>query len=535
MPGPKWISDGRELPDPHGRGERAIRFLSLLRHPKSKADDNAFQLAPFMERIVRRVYGDTYQDEHGDVLRNVKTVFLLLPRGNRKTTLGAALALLHTFGPERVPGGQIISAALDRKQARIAFEENVGTIRMEPRLLAASRIKDAKNQIEHIKSGSNYEAISAEAGTSHGRTPNFVLADELHAWRGSALWDVLRTGLTKVRGSMAFAITTAGIGQATFAFEMYQNAKRVDSGEVHDPGFLPILFESPADVNWRDENVWFAVNPGLEHGFPDIDGLRQLAREAEKRPMQLQAFKQLHLNVWLDGAAEPAFDMTCYDHGSEPFDLDDLEGRDCWIGVDLSSTSDLTAVVAVFPRETGGYFVLSRFFVPGDTLRKRQERDGVPYVLWADEGHLIATPGNVVDYSVVEQYIIDLAERFRVHEVVIDRWNATGTINRLTDQGLTVARFGQGFQSMTGAVNASERAITAGALQHGGQPVLRWCFANVVVDQDPAGGRKFNKARSAEKIDGAVAAAMALARAEAAENGASIYESVERPTGFLAF
>ncbi|QDM14587.1 terminase large subunit [Tardiphaga sp. vice352] len=535
MPGPKWISDGSQLADPHGHGERAIKFLHLLKHPKSTAPNNAFELAPFMERIIRRVYGDTFLDDQGSIRRRIKTVFLLLPRGNRKTTLGAALALLHTFGPERVPGGQVISAALDRKQARIAFQENIGTITMEPRLLAAARLKDAKNQIEHIKSASVYEAISAEAGSSHGRTPNFVLADELHAWRGSALWDVLRTGLTKTKGSLAFAITTSGIGQTTFAFEMYQYAKRVESGEIVDPGFLPILFESPADVDWRDEENWHAVNPGLAHGFPDIDGLRQLAREAENRPMQLQAFKQLHLNVWLDGAAEPAFDMQCYDQGAEPFDLDDLEGLDCWIGVDLSSTSDLTAVVAVFPRAAEGFYVVPRFFVPEDTLRKRQERDSVPYVLWAEEGHVTATPGNVVDYSVVEQYIIDMGERFRLHEVVIDRWNATGTINRLTEQGITVARFGQGYQSMTAAVSATERTITAGVLQHGGHPVLRWCFSNVVVDQDPAGGRKFNKARSAEKIDGAVAAAMALARATAAEHGGSVYESDDRPAGFLSF
>jgi phage terminase large subunit-like protein len=530
MAGPAWIFDGSELPDPDGRGQRAVDFLHLLKHPKSTLPKQQFNLSPFMERIVRRVYGDT---ENGK--RRVKTVFLLLPRGNRKTTLGAGLSLLHTVGPERIPGGQVITAAVDRKQARIAFEEALASVIMEPRLKAAMHLTDARNRIKHHKSGSVYEAISAEAGTSHGRTPSFVLADELHAWKGSALWNVLRTGLVKVSESMLFIITTAGAGQQNLAFEIYEYAKKVDRGEIIDPGFLPILFESDREIDWRDEANWFAVNPGLAHGFPDLDGLRQLAREAENRPAQLEAFKQLHLNVWLDGSATPWLDMTIYDQGSEPVDLDAFEGEPCWLGVDLSSTEDLTAVVACFVRDDGRFAVVPWFFLPKDNLRDRQERDGINYVLWAEQKHITPTPGNVVDYTVVEAKIIELAERFRVMEIAIDRWNATGTINRLTDAGLTVAKFGQGLASMAPAVRETERLILSGKLQHGGHPVLRWNFANVALTPpNDVGESKFSKPRSADKIDGAIAAAMAIARASASERGPSIYESDDRPMGFLA-
>lgn len=529
MAGPAWIFDNSTLADPDERGQRAVDFLHLLKHPKSGLPKQQFDLSPFMERIVRRVYGDT---ENGK--RRVKTVFLLLPRGNRKTTLGAGLSLLHTVGPERVPGGQVITAAVDRKQARIAFEEALASVIMEPRLKAAMHLTDARNRIKHRKSGSIYEAISAEAGTSHGRTPSFVLADELHAWKGSALWNVLRTGLVKVSESLLFIITTAGAGQTNLAFEIYEYAKKVAAGQIDDPGFLPILFESDRDVDWRDEANWYAVNPGLEHGFPDLDGMRQLAREAGNRPAQLEAFKQLHLNVWLDGSATPWLDMGLYDQGSESIDLEELEGEPCWLGIDLSSTQDLTAVVAAFAREDGRIALVPFFFVPKDTLRERQERDGVPYLLWAEQGHLIPTPGNVVDYSVVEAKVIELAERFRVMEIAIDRWNATGTITRLTDVGLTVAKFGQGFTSMAPAVKETERLIISNKLQHGGNPVLRWNFANVVIDQNHTGDGRFNKARSADKIDGAVASAMAIARASASERGASVYESEDRPLGFLS-
>lgn len=214
----------------------------------------------------------------------MKTVFLLLPRGNRKTSLAAALALLHTIGPERVPGGEVINAASDRKQARLGFQEAVGIIRADKRLEAAVSLQDYKNRLTFAKDGSFCEAISADAGTQHGRTPVFVLADELHAWPKRDLWDVLRSGLPKTRGSLCVIATTAGRGQENIAFEIYDYARRVAAGEIDDPAFLPILFEAPSDSDWRDEEVWKAVNPGLAHGYPDIDGFASLPAKPRTAP-----------------------------------------------------------------------------------------------------------------------------------------------------------------------------------------------------------------------------------------------------------
>lgn len=527
---PAWVFDRTKLPDPHKKGEQAAKFLKLMKHPKSLADGQAFELWPFLDRIVRRVYGDTKPNGQ----RKVKTVFLMLPRGNRKTTLGAGLVMLHTIGPEKIPGGYAVSAAVDREQARIAYDEAVGMIQCYPRLAQATNIRDTKSLIEHPKSGSIYHAVSSDGAAQHGKTPSFVLADELHTWKKADLWQALRTGVIKVPNSITWIITTAGKGQMNMAWELYKYAKRIEAGEIQDDAFLPILFESPPDVDWRDEKAWREVNPGLKHGFPDIDGLRQLAREAENRPGEREAFMQYNLNCWLDGAAAPWLDMPTYDAaGAEPVDLDALEGQPCYVGVDLSSTSDLTAVVAVFPHQDGSLTVKPFFFVPEDTLRQRQERDQVPYLRWKEEGHLIATPGNVVDYSIVEGCIMDLGERFDLKEVVLDRWNATGTMNRLMEAGLPVTKFGQGFASMNAAVKATERAILAGQMRHGGHPVLRWNFQNCTIARDPAGNEKFDKSRSAEKIDGAVAAAMGIARAVSGENGPSVYDGEDRAGGLL--
>lgn len=184
---PAWIFDDSPIDDPAmftlpsgevvGGGERAVRFLRTLRHPKSSLPRHAFQLDPWQERIVRRIYGP----RHPDGSRIVRSVLLLLPRGARKTSLAAALALLHTIGPERIPGGEVISAAADRKQARLAYTEALGIIRSDKRIDKVVSTQDYRNRLTYTKHGSFYEAISAEAGVQHGRTPAFVLADELHA------------------------------------------------------------------------------------------------------------------------------------------------------------------------------------------------------------------------------------------------------------------------------------------------------------------------------------------------------------------
>lgn len=514
MLGPTWIYDESPTEDPGGRGQRAVDFLRLLKHPKSRAPGRAFEVFPFMERMVRRIYGP--EDEHGN--RQVRTVFILLPRGNRKTSLGAALALLHTFGPERINGGQVISAAADRKQARIAYEEALGIVGEIPQLAGASKAQDFKNRLVHRKSGSIYEAISADAGTQHGRTPSFVLADELHAWKKRDLFDVLRTGLVKVTNSLLVVITTAGRGQENIAHDLYSYAKKVQAGEIDDAGFLPVLFEAPASCDWRDEAIWHAVNPGLKHGFPDLGGLRQLAREAEERPADREAFRQLHLNIWIDRAAAPFVDMAVYDEGAQPVDLQELAGVPCWLGVDLSSSGDLTAIVACF-RDGDDYFVHPFFFCPAETLEQRQVQAGAPYVRWAEEGLIEPTPGNVVNLDRVESVIREIAERFDVQEIAFDPALSHGMLSRLLDDGLPVVEMRQGALTMMPAIASLERAIIGRRLHHGGHDLLRWCFSNIEVQTNTLGHVvRFLKAKRWLSIDGAVATAMAVGRASAGGN-----------------
>lgn len=312
---------------------------------------------------------------------------------------------------------------------------------------------------------------------------------------------------------------------------MYDYARKVARGEIDDPATLPILFETDADANWRDEEVWHRANPGLAHGYPDLEDLRQFARETEARPAEQESFKQLALNVWLDGAANPWLDMRVFDEGETAIDIQEREGERAWIGVDLGSTNDLTCVSLAFRDLDGGFTVKPFTFAPDASVRRRQERGEAPYALWRDQGHLVTTEGDVTDYDEVEAFIRDLCRRFNVVEIALDPWGARPMMNRLTADNLPAVEHRQGFVSFSGPMKAFERAVLARKLRHD-CPILRWCVSNVVVDTDPAGNIKANKGKAREKIDVAVASIMALGRAEANTSNLSIYADIEkRPQG----
>ncbi|MFE3837541.1 terminase large subunit [Pseudogemmobacter sonorensis] len=541
----KPVNPFPHIPDPLGYGQRAVDFLRGLKHPKSRLPGHSFQLDPWQEEIVRRIYGPC--DANGN--RICGHAVILIGRGNRKTSLGAALALLHTQGPETVPGGEVLFAAADQKQAKIAYREAYNILQAGDATLwkkgQASkstdptkqiRVKEYLNQI-HFPNGSWLEALSNDSGTQHGRTPAFALCDEIHAWKKRDLWDVIGTGLAKTENSLRVTITTGGRGQDTIGWEIIERARKIARGDIEDPFTLPFLFEAPPDADWRDESVWPLANPGLPHGYPSLTGLRQEAKEAEDSPAAQDAFRQLHLNIWLDRSTSPFVEMAVYDRGADPIELEALKGQPCWIGVDLGMTDDLSAVVLAFrdPAKDEAYIVLPFFFMPADNIDQRTIKSGFPYLAHAKAGRIIATPGNVTDYRVLEQHIRDLCEIYQVREIAFDPHYAGMIMQNLLDDGFPAVSFRQGWVTMGPAIKELERAILAGKFRHGGHPVLRWNFANIAIQDDGKGNKSFNKSKSAEKIDGAVACAMAVARAAQGEDTRSVYDTEERPEGFLVW
>lgn len=519
---PHWIFDGSQIPDPLGHGDRAVAFLKKLRHPASTAPKHGFQLYPFQERLIRRIYGP----RHPDGSRIVKTVFMLLPRGNRKTSLSAAVSLLHLFGPEQRPGGQCLFTACDREQASIGFKEAVGIIREDNRLVAANTIRDAfnsKKQITYNAKASTLTALSADGGAAHGLTPTFILVDEIHAWKGRDLWEAIKSGMAKVDDTLMIIATTAGRGSENLAADLYNYAVQVAKGEIINPEFLPILFQAEPDDDWKDKTTWHRANPGLKHGFPSMRGLQALATEAEHRPADRAAFEQFNLNRWQANSRDPLFNMATYDARCFEDDETDLEALPCWIGVDMAKNGDTAAVVAAWLHDDGQITIKPHFFVPGDDLKQRSEQDGVPYEQWRDDGLITATDGPIIDPEIVEDHLRELCARHDVQEMAFDPHLARQIMQHLHDEGLPVVELRQAPLSMGVAIGDLERTVNGQLIRHDGHPVLRHHFDSVVASRNDTGLVRMHKGKKTDRIDGAVATAMAVHRAVAGETNKSQY------------
>lgn len=522
---PHWVFDDSPIEDTFGYGERAVNAIRYFKHPIS---GKPFSLDPWMERIVRRIYGPCHPNGN----RIVKNAILMLPRGARKTTLAAALSLLHVIGPERRPYGQVVACAYDREQARIAYEEAVGLIGTRPKLRAKVTVTDSRHRFRHKESKARFMAVSSDSKARNGGTPSFVIFDEVHCWPSRALYDVMRTGLSKLQNTLSIVISQAGRGQENVAFEVFDYARKCAADPDLDPATLPILLETPRDADWQDEEVWHRVNPGLRFGYPDIDGLRQEAKEAKTRPHLRDKFKNDHLNVWLDTSASPFMDMDEWDACLKPIDLSALKGLPCWVGVDMSTTTDLTSVVACFKLPDGGLYLLPHFFCPELGIIRKAERDGVPYPYWSEQKFITPTPGPTIDQDVVERYIIELIATYKVREVAFDKTYAGLLMASLQKKHAPIVTMQQGWVTQSPALGRLEAVVLNRKLSHDGNPVLRWNFDIAEVRTDSNGNRTLEKAKGNDRIDGCFATWMAVDRASFGMNPVSIYtDATARPTG----
>lgn len=520
---PHWAFDDSPIDDPLGYGERAVRFFGALRHPLSTNPNNAFGLPRFWERVIRRIYGP----RHPDGRRIVRTVFAMIPRGARKTTVvGGALGLLHSIGPERVMQGQVLLGAAAEEQAEHGLDEAKAIVRATPGL--RQKVKIRGSYLEHPTDGSTLQVLSAEGDVSHGSTPAAVFLDELHVYKNRKLWRALKTGMIKTPGTLFCITTTAGRGQSGLAWDEYQYAMRIARGDIENESYLPIIFQPDVGADWRSEAVWHHVNPGLADGFPVLQEMREAAREAEQKPGEEDDFKQYNLNMWLDSSASPFVHMPIYDEGNKPVDLEALKGQPCWLAVDLSSNTDLAVVVAVWSdnefEDGDGFIVWPWFFCPKDNLRERQDKTGADYVKWAKDGLITATPGNVIDFREIDKAIRQICANYDVQEIAFDPHLARQIQPQLMEDGFPCVDFRQVPSMMMDAISALERAIVGRKFKHGGHPVLRFCFANVEAERNKQGHPfRFHKPKRWMSIDGAVAAAMGIARA-AAHEAVPMYE-----------
>ena len=511
------------------KADRAVKFIEMLRHTKGKWAGKRFWLLPWQEQIIRDIFGVV--DEKGN--RQFRTAYVEIGKKNGKSELAAAVALYLLYA-DNEPSAEVYGAAADRQQASIVFDVAKQMVDMAQALLKRSKIMAATKRIVNFKNAGFYQVLSAEVGTKHGLNVSGLVLDEVHAQPNRKLYDVLTKGSGDAREQpLYFLITTAGTDKESICYELHQKALDILSGRKIDPTFYPVVYGLSDEDDWTDEANWYKANPSLGQTI-QIDRVRDMFREAIDNPAEENVFKQLRLNMWVSSLTR-FIPEQIYDLGDIPIDMDALRGRDCYGGLDLSSTGDITAFVLMFPPRTPEekYILLPFFWIPEDTIPLRVRRASVPYDVWQQQGYMMATEGNVIHYGFIEKFIEELGKEYHILEIAFDRWGATQMVQDLEGMGFTVVPFGQGYKDMSPPTKEFYKLLMEGKIIHGGNPVMRWMAGNVVVDRDPAENIKPTKAKSPEKIDGIVAAIMALDRCIRHEETSSVYDKPDR--GLLVF
>ena len=521
------------LPTSHydrAKADRAVKFIENLRHTKGKWAGKRFWLLPWQEQLIRDIFGVVKPDGN----RQFRTAFVEIPKKNGKSELAAAVALYLLYA-DNEPSAEVYGAAADRQQASIVFDVANQMVQMTPALMKRSKIMGATKRIVNYSNAGFYQVLSAEVGTKHGLNVSGLVFDELHAQPTPHLYNVLTKGSGDAREQpLFFLITTAGTDRNSICYAIHTKAKDILENRRVDASFYPVIYGIEDDDDWSEEENWKKANPSLGYTIP-LDRVRDAYREASQNPAEENVFRQLRLCQWVTSTVR-WIPEHIYEQGNRPIDLESLTGRDCYGGLDLSSSGDITAFVLMFPprTETEPYYMLPFFWVPEDTIPLRVKRASVPYDVWVKQGYLMSTEGNVIHYGFIEKVIEQLGKLYHIREIAFDRWGAVQMVQNLEGAGFTVVPIGQGYRDMSPPTKAFYELLMKGEIIHGGNPVMRWMAGNVVVETDPAGNIKPTKAKSAEKIDGIVAAIMALDRCirNAGQQG-SVYDDPER--GLLVF
>ena len=480
---------------------KAIGFIeTFCTHTKGELAGKPLLLEDWQKKIIGDLFG--WKQENG--LRKYRTAFIEIPRKNGKSTLCAAIGLYMLFADDE-RGSEVYSAAGDRAQAGIVFEIAKRMIITNPELTKRSKV--FRNSITNESKGNFYQAISSDSKTKHGFNANCIIFDELHTQPNRDLWDTLLTSTGSRRQPLCIAITTAGYDRQSICYEVYDYAKKIKDEIIEDSSFYSSIYEADLDDDITDEEEWKKANPNYGISLRK-EYMKRESQRAVDVPSYQNTFKRLMLNIWTDsqtawiGAKE-------WELCQGDIDLKELKNKECWAGLDLASTRDISALVLLF-KEDEKFIVVPYFFIPEDNAKKRSERDKVDYVTWHNQNHLTFTNGDVADYNFIKEKIMELGNEFRIQSICYDRWNASQLVIDLTNEGVPMEPFGQGFQSMAAPSKQLESLILSKQILHNGNPVLKWMISNTVMEEDAAGNIKPSKKKSSEKIDGVVSLIMSL-------------------------
>ncbi len=494
------------------QGQRIIRFIqTFCHHSQGEWAGQIVVLAPWQQAMLWILYGWRWADTG---YRRFKFAYIELAKGNGKSFLASAIGLFELIGSGE-PGAEVYSVATKKDQARIVFSEAERMVASSPAL--KSRIKSFRDNLHIAGTAAKFMPLSSDEDSLDGPRPQAIIVDELHAWgpSGRKLWDVLANALGKRRSPIFIVITTAGSGEQSLCKQQHNYSEKVLSG-VHqaDEWFAWVCGLDPGDeLNFEDPALWIKANPNLGVSV-QVKELAEAINKAKGDPASLNGVLRLRLGIWTQ-ASVAYIPMEEWTQCNAKIDIASLKGNPCFGGLDLSTTTDISAFDLLFPPwgDRTQWVVLPHFFLPQDNIEKRCKKDRVPYDVWKRQGLFNLTTGNVIDYDAIRLKIKELSDVYDIREIAYDPWNCQETATWLQENGFIVSPVRQGFPSLAGPTKRMLELILKHEITHLDNPVLRWMASNLVADMDATGSCKPDKAKSTEKIDGISALVCALSRA----------------------
>lgn len=502
-------------------------------------ENKPFEVLPWQAFILGNLFGW----KGADGFRRFRTAYIETAKGSGKSPLVAGIGM-YGLTSDGEPRAEIYAAATKKDQAMILFRDAVAMVDQSP--LLAERIEKngapgREYNLAHHASGSWFRPISADDGQS-GPRPHIGLLDEVHEHKNGIVVDMMRAGTKSRQQALIVMITNSGVGKASMCWEFHDYACKLAAAGaagagpgdayVDDSFFGYVCDLDEGDDPFADESCWPKVNPSLPYGLPGYKYLRELVTGARGMPGKASIVRRLNFCQWVESAS-PWIGRDVWEAAAGSHDIEQLRGRRCWGGLDLSSTQDLTALVLLFEPTPADpqWRMLVWFWLPEEGLYEKAEKDRVPYLAWVEAGYLETTPGRAINKLHVLHRISEVADWFDVQAIAYDRWRIEDLKTLSESEGISLPKlveFGQGFKDMSPALDEFERRLLNQQMQHPSNPVLTWCAANAVTASDPAGNRKVAKDKATGRVDGIVAAVMATGitiREVDPDSGPSVYES----------
>lgn len=482
----------------------ACDFIEKLPHVEGVWDTPNIVLHPSHVFFVVQLFGF----RRPDGTRRFTSALFAVARKNAKSTLVAAI-MLYCLCCEDEPGAQLVSAATTGSQARIIWNVAKRMAEKKAALREAFGVECWANSVTRIEIGASFKPINSKASTQDGLNPSHTALDEIHAHKNGDLLNVLQSAAGARRSPLWLFATTEGYESPGPWPELRHFAKQLLEGVlgVSADHFLVVFYAVDDEDDDFEERAWLKANPLADANPHLLAAIRKEAVEARAMPGKLAEFRIKRLNRQ-SSSSKALIDLRKWNRCGGEICLDWLAQFPCWAGLDLSSTTDLTAWRLVW-RVDGKWYTWGRRWVPEEAIAHRTQRGANTYAAWVESGHLSRTAGDSVDYAAIEAAIREDVARFRPQAIAFDSWNAKDISNRLIEDGLPMVQFIQGPKSYHPAMQEIDRAYRAGDLVHGGDPVLRWCASNLLPRYDANMNMAPDKKRSPDKIDDMAALYMA--------------------------